>query len=173
MAGWHHRLDGLEAEWTPGVGDGQGGLACCDSWGRKESDTTERLNRTELNWTEEGQIYYVRNELSSTMAHFKHERHMSERTVNVRHLCHLLFFLKKEAGTKNWLGFHILVFFFNQEQTAEERVSCDSLPLPNLLHSCFFHPMPFFLAFLIIPSWFMVPQPIPQASQGHPWVLFI
>ena len=44
MAGWHHRLDGHEFGWTPGVGDGQGGLACCDSWGRKESDTTERLN---------------------------------------------------------------------------------------------------------------------------------
>ena len=50
MAGWHHRLDGRESEWTPGVDDGQGGLACCDSWGRKESDTTERLNWTELNW---------------------------------------------------------------------------------------------------------------------------
>ena len=48
MAGWHHRLDGRESEWTPGVGDGQGGLACCDSWGWKESDTTERLNWTEL-----------------------------------------------------------------------------------------------------------------------------
>ena len=44
MAGWHHRLDGCEFERTPGVGDGQGGLACCDSWGRKELDTTERLN---------------------------------------------------------------------------------------------------------------------------------
>ena len=43
MAGWHHWFDGREPEWTPGVGDGQGGLACCDSWGRKESDTTERL----------------------------------------------------------------------------------------------------------------------------------
>ena len=43
MAGWHHWLDGRESEWTPGVGDGQGGLACCDSWGHKESDTTERL----------------------------------------------------------------------------------------------------------------------------------
>ena len=41
MAGWHHWLDGRESEWTPGVGDGQGGLACFDSWGRKESDTTE------------------------------------------------------------------------------------------------------------------------------------
>ena len=46
-AGWHHRLDGREFEWTPGDGDGQGGLACCDSWGRKESDTTEWLNWTE------------------------------------------------------------------------------------------------------------------------------
>jgi len=50
MAGWHHQLDGLEFGWTLGVGDGQGGLACCNSWGRKESDTTERLNWTELNW---------------------------------------------------------------------------------------------------------------------------
>ena len=47
-AGWHHRLDRRESEWTLGVGDGQGGLACCDSWGRKGSDTTERLNWTEL-----------------------------------------------------------------------------------------------------------------------------
>ena len=44
MVGWHHWLDGHEFEWAPGVGDGQGGLACCDSWGRKESDMTERLN---------------------------------------------------------------------------------------------------------------------------------
>ena len=44
MAGWRHRLNGHGFGWTPGVGDGQGGLACCGSWGRKESDTTERLN---------------------------------------------------------------------------------------------------------------------------------
>ena len=44
MAGWHHRLDAHEFEWTPGVDDGQGGQACCDSWGHKESDTTEWLN---------------------------------------------------------------------------------------------------------------------------------
>ena len=43
-AGWHHQLDGCEFEWTPGVGDGQGGLACCNSWGCEELDTTERLN---------------------------------------------------------------------------------------------------------------------------------
>ena len=51
MAGWHHWLDGRESEWTLGVGDGQGGLACCNSWGRKESDTIERRNWSELNWT--------------------------------------------------------------------------------------------------------------------------
>ena len=48
MAGWHHGLDGRESEWTPGDGDGQGGLVCCNSWGHKESDTTERQNWTEL-----------------------------------------------------------------------------------------------------------------------------
>ena len=44
MAGWHHWLDERESEWTPGVGDGQAGLACCDSWGHRA---------TELNWTED------------------------------------------------------------------------------------------------------------------------
>ena len=43
MAGWHHRLARREFERTTGDGDEQGGLACCDSWGRKKSDTTERL----------------------------------------------------------------------------------------------------------------------------------
>ena len=47
MVGWHHWLDGRESEWTPGAGDRQGGLACCDSWGHKELDTTELLNWTE------------------------------------------------------------------------------------------------------------------------------
>ena len=50
MAGWHHWLDGHESQWAPGVGDGQGGLACCDSWGCKESDTTERLIWSDLIW---------------------------------------------------------------------------------------------------------------------------
>ena len=44
MAGWHHGLDGREFEWTPGVDDRQGGVACCNSWGHKELVTTERLN---------------------------------------------------------------------------------------------------------------------------------
>ena len=49
MVGWHHRLNGHEFEWTPGVGDGQGGLACCSPRGCKESDMTEWLNWIELN----------------------------------------------------------------------------------------------------------------------------
>ena len=48
MTGWHHRLDGHEFGWTLGVSVGEGGLVCCNSWGRKESDMTERLNW--LNW---------------------------------------------------------------------------------------------------------------------------
>ena len=47
IVGWHHRLDRHGFGWTPGVGDRQGGLACCGSWGRKESDTIERLNWSE------------------------------------------------------------------------------------------------------------------------------
>ena len=51
MAGWHHRLDGGYSEWTPGVGDGQGGLVCCNSWDHKESDMTEQLNWFSNYWT--------------------------------------------------------------------------------------------------------------------------
>ena len=54
MVGWHHQLNGHGFGWTPGVGDGQGGLACYSSWGRKELDTTEQLN-----WTEHWQ--YIKN----------------------------------------------------------------------------------------------------------------
>ena len=57
--GWQRMrwLDGItDSEWTPGVGDGQGGLACCDSWSRKELDTTERLN-----WTERRIVIHLRS----------------------------------------------------------------------------------------------------------------
>ena len=48
MVGWHHRLNGHGCGWIPGVGDGQGGLACCSPWSPGESDMTERLNWTDL-----------------------------------------------------------------------------------------------------------------------------
>ena len=64
MVGWHHWLDGHGFGWTLGVGDGQGGLACCGSWGCKELDMTERLNWTELNW-------YQRNDFNEPrLLHF-------------------------------------------------------------------------------------------------------
>ena len=56
MAGRHHWLDGRESEWTPGVGDEQRDLACCDSWGPKESDTTERLNWTEHEYVSDWEL---------------------------------------------------------------------------------------------------------------------
>ena len=59
MAGWHHRLDGHEFEWTPGVGDGQGGLASCDSWCHKKSDMTEQLNWAELKRQNEKSFWKV------------------------------------------------------------------------------------------------------------------
>ena len=48
MVGWHHWLNGREFEWTPGVGDGQGGLACLSPWGHRELNTTEWLNWTDI-----------------------------------------------------------------------------------------------------------------------------
>ena len=57
MAGWYHRLDGHEFEWTLGVGDEQGGLACHDSWGHKQSDRTEWLKWTELSREEENNTH--------------------------------------------------------------------------------------------------------------------
>ena len=59
MAGWHHRLNGHGFGWTSGVGDGQGGLVCCGSWGHKESDTTEWLN-----WLNENLPYNTGNPTS-------------------------------------------------------------------------------------------------------------
>jgi len=64
MAGWHHQLDGREFEWTPGVGDGQGGLECCNSWGCNESDITEQVN-----WTEEPFILKTK-QTSGYLYHF-------------------------------------------------------------------------------------------------------
>ena len=48
IVGWHHQLYGHEFEETLGAGDGEGGRVCCSPWGRKQLDTTERLNWTEL-----------------------------------------------------------------------------------------------------------------------------
>ena len=82
MAGWHHWLDGRESEWTPGVGDGQGGVVCFSSWGRKESDTTERLN-----WTEQvnkGHKYFLNPDLFSHFMYFLRLYVINPQEENVR-----------------------------------------------------------------------------------------
>ena len=68
MVGWHHQLNGHGFGWTLGVGDGQGGLECCSPWGRKESDTTEWLNWTELNL----QGIFLTQDLNLSLLHLLH-----------------------------------------------------------------------------------------------------
>ena len=61
MVGWHHQLDGCEFEQAPGVGDGQGSLACCSPWGHKESDTTEWLNWLNINTEKQWNKIFLQN----------------------------------------------------------------------------------------------------------------
>ena len=74
MVGWHCWLNEPEFEQTPGDGDGQGSLACCRPWGRKGSDTTERLNNNKNNLNTEANLnafltfmYYVRQNLKESL----------------------------------------------------------------------------------------------------------
>ena len=90
MAGWHHQIDEHGFGWIPEVGDGQGGLACCGSWGRRESDTTERLNWTELNgwWIKENMfnnISPMNKEIKITMKY--PQLHKSRLLEELMHLC--------------------------------------------------------------------------------------
>ena len=78
--------DGHESEWAPGVGDGQGGLACCNSWGCKESDTTERLNWTELNWAA---ICHWENKVNSREGMDTHNIHCCVRS-KIKSQCYAL-----------------------------------------------------------------------------------
>ena len=101
MAGWHHWLNGREFEWTPGDGDGQGGLACRYSWGRKESGTTERLNWTELNWGENLDcqikfwLYLVEQEFQTCMR--KYQLSLVADTFRILFICSLI----PSVGVKN------------------------------------------------------------------------
>ena len=114
MVGWHHRLDGCESEWTPGVGDGQGGLACCDSWGRKESDTTERLNWTELNWIGFIWLLWYQNIASHCSVHWcwiwealiisASEVNLKEEEKNVLGMGHRLWYHIPNKSSRNTLN---------------------------------------------------------------------
>ena len=76
MVGWHHQLDGHEFEQALGVGDRQGGLACCSPWGHKESDMTERL--TELNWLTSKEIWRCIRCTLVRECHFYYELEFTE-----------------------------------------------------------------------------------------------
>ena len=86
--GWHHQHNGHGFGWIPGVGDGQGVLGCCDSWGRKESDTTEWLN-----WTE----------------------HSSKLMLCIN-FGYFIFFVKKDLCIYFCVLFPVLFFFFNRQE---------------------------------------------------------
>ena len=90
MVGCHHQLHGHGFEWTPGVGDGQGGLACCGSWGHKESDTTEQLTHTShvgkvmLKTLQARLQQYMNRELPDVQAGFRKGRGTRDQIANIR-----------------------------------------------------------------------------------------
>ena len=102
MVGWHHRLSGHEFEWTRGVGDEQGSLVYCSPWGRKESDTTERLNRSELI------VFKVLIYVPTFSAKFvfspslplSHTQRVSQRLR--KNKTHMLVYEEKEKRDKHW-----------------------------------------------------------------------
>ena len=107
MAGWHYQLDGHEFEWTLGVGDGQGGLACCDSWGHKQSDMTEWVNGT--HWTElSSSIFNVLRILNSVLYMSSINLHSHRQCTGFPFLhihkrnCYLLSFFSLGDGHFNW-----------------------------------------------------------------------
>ena len=72
MVGWHHRLNGHEFEWAPGVGDGQGSLVCCSPWGRKELDRTEWMNDNKLESGQQRRICTKSDDSKSAMSFYFH-----------------------------------------------------------------------------------------------------
>ena len=128
LDGWHHWLNGRESKWTPGVGDGQGGLACCDSWGRKELDTTERLNWTEL-WVDQR----LRGTVILTFCHAQHPLHYVNSQTSIP-------LGEKSSWAPNWtLSFLAGVIFCSLESewlmNGESRsVMSNSLSPPGLVH---------------------------------------
>ena len=131
MVGWHHRLNGHEFRYSPGVGDGQGGLVCCDSWGSKELDTIERLD-----WTEQyGDLSDINKELTKAFLpsggkihHWK--KHDPENRNTMCKLCCLLFPTSKRTvyneEKDEWDGNQISSIF-NFPRSQENKKQNDSI----------------------------------------------
>ena len=112
MAGWHHWLKGRESEWTPGVGDRQGGLTCCNSWGHKESDMTECLNWTELKQHIKKQIYYFANKGPSSQGYCFSSGHVWMWELDY----------KESWVLKNWCFWTVVL-----EETLESPLDCNEI----------------------------------------------
>ena len=122
MAGWHHWLNGRESQWTPGAGDGQGGLVCCDSWGCKELDTTERLIWSDLIWTNDCPLFdfYSKNNFISFIKYYSC-MHLSFRTTIPNTLiCRKIAFLSLISCDKVCLGF--CKFCFNWKEDSPVKI---------------------------------------------------
>ena len=132
MVGWHHRHNGPGFGWTLGVGDGQGGLACCSSWGRKELDTTERLNWTELNWTDRWMEDLAKVLLSGKWAVLLGGDLGAESVGGIRH--------EKSWGAekKDWEKEELSVSWVTSDTLPEDR---EILTFSSTLH-CLFSPCP-------------------------------
>ena len=104
----HHWLEGHEFEWTPGVGDGQGGLACCNSWGHKESDMTEWLNWTEVNLeTRSSKLNRNLKKMSGAYAIFKHlstEKDVKNFTPSSHLLITIIRNMGKRVVKESWVA---------------------------------------------------------------------
>ena len=113
MVGWHHRLNGHEFEWTPGVGDGQGGLACCSPWGRKELDTTEWLN-----WTDED----IEKSSMCLLPSFHYHENLNLCTVHLSQLINECWFTITKVHT-SYINYSLVfpnVFFFLFQDPEED-----------------------------------------------------
>ena len=148
MSGWHHQLDGREFEWTLGDGDGQGGLACCDSWGCKELDTTEQLKWTELNWnnqrlSSEVPKYFVHCLYLFLLLCMSFPQFFSSQTLCLKITqtsIHSPSLLQSLCLWQDWLAAHqmyILLFHMNRILTllGVPRCSSKKCIFPNLLFS--------------------------------------
>ena len=158
MAGWHHWLNGRESEWTPEVGDGQGGLACCDSWGRKESDTTEWLIWSDLNskWDELFLSLWTvfLGSKSSYVSIFRFHLHVTSFSVfhSMSLLPHLLWSSLPSCLRLNVASFHSSLWLMH-------------IPFVYGTHCLYLFPCPCTLSFA--PVYFLW-KPVWQGWHGYP-----
>ena len=125
MVGWHHQLNGHGFGWTPGVGDGQGGLACCSSWGRKVSDTTEGLNWTEQNRTGKFGLG-VQNEAGQRLIEFCQENSLVRANTFIqKHKRRLYTWTSPDGQYRNQIDYICSQSWRSSIQSAKTRLGAD------------------------------------------------